>query len=243
MAFARLIQSISSRIMDGCHTLTRRAKCVLPSRFTAMRSKRGAPYFGIGNALVSISSLIVLCSLLVTVGCSSKDEPNAATPSDSSATAQNDSTEKSANAHASATDTNDAAADTLDVTIKGETFHLELALDEASRFQGLSDRPEIPVNGGMLFVFKSAQPREFVMRRCLVPINIAFLDSEGKVVWMHAMQVESDPDTPEYRLKRYDSHYPAQFAIELRDGSLRRLGLQQGDHIELPLEDLKARVR
>jgi uncharacterized membrane protein (UPF0127 family) len=60
---------------------------------------------------------------------------------------------------------------------------------------------------------------------------------------MHAMQVESEPNTPEYRLKRYSSHYPAQFAIELKEGTIRRLGLAQGDRIDLPLEVLKGRVR
>ncbi len=129
------------------------------------------------------------------------------------------------------------------LTIKGETFTLELALDDASRLQGLSDRPMIADDGGMLFVFPREEQREFVMRRCLVPIDIAFLNARGEVVWMHAMQVERDPDMPEHRLKRYSSHYPAQFAIELKEGSLRRLGLAQGDRIDLPLDALKGRVR
>lgn len=131
----------------------------------------------------------------------------------------------------------------LPVTILDEVFNLELALDDATRLQGLSDRADIAEDGGMLFVFPEAELRQFVMRRCLVPIDIAFLDVEGGVVWMHAMQVESDPDIPEYQLKRYDSHYPAQFAVELRAGTIRRLGLKQGDRVDLPLEDLKHRVR
>lgn len=133
--------------------------------------------------------------------------------------------------------------DVLTVTIKDHVFNLELALDDDSRFQGLSDRAEIAEDGGMLFVFPKAEHRQFVMRRCLVPIDIAYLDAEGNVVWMHAMQVETDPNTPEHRLKRYDSHYPTQFAIELREGTIRRIGLNQGDHVELPIEDLKGRVR
>jgi uncharacterized protein len=137
-----------------------------------------------------------------------------------------------------------AASDTHQaVTIKGETFNLELALDDETRVQGLSDRAEIEPDGGMLFVFTEEQRRAFVMRRCLVPIDIAFLDAQGEVIWMHAMQVEPDPDVPDNRLKPYDSHYPVQFAIELRDGTLTRLGLRQGDRIDLPLEDLKARAR
>lgn len=127
----------------------------------------------------------------------------------------------------------------LEVTIKGETFNLELALDEETRIQGLSDRPEIQADGGMLFAFTDEKIRAFVMRRCLVPIDIAYLDARGEVVWMYAMQVESDPDAPDYQLKPYNSNYPAQFAIEVKDGTLRRLGLSQGDRIDLPLDDLK----
>jgi uncharacterized membrane protein (UPF0127 family) len=129
------------------------------------------------------------------------------------------------------------------VTIKGETFNLELALDDDTRLQGLSDRTEIAADGGMLFVFTDEARRQFVMRRCLVPIDLAYLDAQGEIVWMHAMQVEDDPDKQENLLKRYNSHHPAQFAVEVRDGSLRRLGLRQGDRIELPLEELKGRAR
>jgi len=137
----------------------------------------------------------------------------------------------------------DDAGNVIEVAIKGQVFKLELALDDATRFQGLSDREDIPEDGGMLFVFPDAQVRHFVMRRCLVPIDIAFLDTKGEVVWMHAMQVEPDPEAPDYRLKHYSSHYPAQFAIEFREGTIRRLGLKQGDRIDLPLDSLKKRAQ
>jgi uncharacterized protein len=133
--------------------------------------------------------------------------------------------------------------DVLSVTIKGEAFELELALDDETRLQGLSDRPSIADNGGMLFGFSDEQNRAFVMRRCLVPIDIAFLNADGEVIWMHAMQVEDEPDVPDNRLKPYISHYPAQFAIELKEGTIRRLGLSQGDRIDLPLDELKRRVQ
>lgn len=165
--------------------------------------------------------------LALAPGCSESEPP----PAQSTAEISSDTT------------ASESREDVLDVTIKDETFTLELAMDDDTRLQGLSDRPEIDEHGGMLFVFPDEARREFVMRRCLVPIDIAYLNARGEVVWMHAMQVESDPNVPEYRLKRYDSHYPAQFAIELRDGSLRRLGLKQGDRIDLPLEDLKSRAR
>jgi hypothetical protein len=37
-----------------------------------------------------------------------------------------------------------------DVTLDGKTYKLELALDDATRFHGLSDRTEIAADGGML---------------------------------------------------------------------------------------------
>jgi uncharacterized membrane protein (UPF0127 family) len=83
-----------------------------------------------------------------------------------------------------------AAPETAWVEIAGQLFELELALDGAERFRGLSDRPRIPRNGGMLFVYPRARPRAMVMRRCPVPIDAAFVDGEGRVVAIRAMEVE-----------------------------------------------------
>ena len=79
------------------------------------------------------------------------------------------------------------------------------------------------------------------MRRCLVPIDIVFLDAGGRVVAMHEMEVEPY-DTPSAELTPYPSRYPAQFAIEVRGGWLDRLDVELGDRVELPREALKARA-
>ena len=127
------------------------------------------------------------------------------------------------------------------VELGGETFYLEVANANAERFQGLSDRASIAEDGGMLFVFpdRKAGVQTFVMRDCLVPIDIAFLDEEGRVVRTHAMRVES-ANTPEMFLQRYSSGSRAQFAIEVAGGTLKRVGLERGDVVSLPLARLKA---
>ena len=135
--------------------------------------------------------------------------------------------------------------ESLDLTLNGQVFRLELALNHAQRYQGLSDRRSIGEDRGMLFVHRSAQVLQFVMRRCHVPIDLIYLDEHGRIVAMHAMPVVQpiggnrwyDPRTS------YSSHKYAQFAIELRGGTLPTLGLQVGDIIDLPLEALKARAR
>src|ERR1041385_5543414 len=67
-----------------------------------------------------------------------------------------------------------------DVNLDGKKFHLELALDDTTRFKGLSDRTDIPADGGMLFVFPRPVTTAFVMRDCPVPIDIIFLDGSGR---------------------------------------------------------------
>ncbi len=142
-----------------------------------------------------------------------------------------------------------AAPETAWVEIAGQLFELELALDGATRFRGLSDRPRIPRNGGMLFVHQRPRPRALVMRRCPVPIDAAFIDEAGRVVAIWAMQVES-PRAPsesaaayEARLPIYESGVPAQFVIEMAGGRLGELGLAVGDHLVFDTESLGQRAR
>ncbi len=135
---------------------------------------------------------------------------------------------------------------TEQVIITGELFHLEVASDDSTRVKGLMGRTEIAANGGMLFIFPTTQVRQFWMGYCLVDIDIMFLDSQGRVTVIHTMKVEdprreneSELDYSD-RLADYPSVYATQFAIELRAGSIERLGVNVDDKIELDLARLKA---
>ncbi|MEL6396496.1 MAG: DUF192 domain-containing protein [Planctomycetota bacterium] len=151
----------------------------------------------------------------------------------------------------------------VEVPIKGETFRLELAADDSKRVPGLGGRESIEADGGMLFAFREPAVMSFLMRDCLVAIDIAYLDSRGRVLKMYTMPAEpprgegegepgwlaTDPDlTPaqraqaavyEARLPKYTSRYDAQFVIELRKGTLERLRVREGDQIALDWEALK----
>jgi uncharacterized membrane protein (UPF0127 family) len=123
----------------------------------------------------------------------------------------------------------------VSVALAGARWHLELAADPARRHLGMGKRSRIPEGTGILFSFLRAEPRAFVMRDCLVPIDIAYLDAEGRVVAIHTMAVEpprradeSDIDYEE-RLPGYISGAPAQFAVEVAGGSFAALGLGVGD--------------
>ncbi len=134
------------------------------------------------------------------------------------------------------------------VTIKigDEQFTMELVNDDAGRIHGLKGVTEISPTGGMIFIFPNSQLRSFWMPDCLVDIDVMFLDPQGRVTALHTMRVEppqrADEARPAYegRLPLYSSRFPAQFAIEVRAGTLKRLGVEVNSKVPLDLTRLKA---
>ena len=140
-------------------------------------------------------------------------------------------------------------AETLRVAIGGEPFDLELALDAPARQRGLGGRDHVAPRGGMLFAFPRSHELRFVMRDCTVPIDIAFLDAEGRVVAVHEMRPEAprgegeSAAAYELRLPTYSSVFPARFAIETAGGRLAELGVVVGQRIEFDRDALLRRAR
>ena len=135
---------------------------------------------------------------------------------------------------------------TTTVTIGGKPFTLELALENAKRFKGLSGRTSIPADGGMLFVFPYAVQQSFVMRDCPVDIDIIYLDPTMKITAWHEMKagpVRTEQEkllditgmNREYeeKLTKYSSKFAAQYVIELKGGTIASMELKEGQKIEL----------
>ncbi|MGI9013812.1 MAG: DUF192 domain-containing protein [Phycisphaerales bacterium] len=125
-----------------------------------------------------------------------------------------------------------------------ETFKLEIAADDVARSLGLSARDELADDGGMIFIYPRADDRSFWMYNCLMDIEIIFIDPLGRVTATHEMpaeplraRYESETDYGN-RLKRYPSRRMAQFAIEVKPGTLKRLNIQPGDKIRADWEKL-----
>lgn len=146
------------------------------------------------------------------------------------------------------------------VSLGGRDFTLELAVDDPTRFRGLGGRESLPEYGGMLFVFPEPRVQRFLMRDCVIDLDIIFLDSDGRIVAMHHMPAEEPirPDetrtrevapgrqvmgTYEERLKTFSSRFNARYVIEIRGGMLESLDLQTGQQVDLDTEKLQALVR
>lgn len=162
-------------------------------------------------------AVFVLCSalLLGLVACGNRGEP--ADPPDTGSNAT-------------------TTPETIELTLKDQTFKLELALDEDSRLKGLSDRKTIAEDGGMLFVFPFPRQTQFVMRRCYVPIDLVFIDEDGYIDSLHAMEVIEPIGGA--RWKNPFSGYPSAgailYAIELKGGKIEELGLKRSEKLHLP---------
>ena len=117
------------------------------------------------------------------------------------------------------------------VIINGETWYVDLATTPDERARGLSGRARLSEDVGMLFIYPSPRVLEFCMRGCLVPLDIAFIDADFRIVKIHTMQVEPDLAGHATRMRRvsYSSVRPARYALEVAGGSLRRAGVRVGD--------------
>ena len=113
------------------------------------------------------------------------------------------------------------------VTINGRRWDVELATTPEKRFLGMSGRQDVSPGAGMLFIFRDSQPRVFVMRGCLVPLDIAFIDEGLRIVAIHTMAVEPD----RVGRKKYRSGKPAMYALEVAAGALGQAGVTVGDTV------------
>jgi uncharacterized protein len=114
------------------------------------------------------------------------------------------------------------------VTIRGQTWKVEIADTTALRYQGLSDRSSVPEGTGMLFVYPGEKHLSFCMRNCLAPLDIAFLDAGGRVVAVWTMHMEPRGRESE----SYPSMEPAQYALEVAGGALGKAGVARGDRAQ-----------
>jgi uncharacterized protein len=110
---------------------------------------------------------------------------------------------------------------------------LEVAADPAARERGLMGRERLPAGTGMVFLFPADVQGAFWMKDTLVPLSIAFVAADGRVVGVREMvPCRADP------CPLYQPAVPYRYAVELPAGAFRAAGLDAGDRLlpEAPQE-------
>ena len=106
---------------------------------------------------------------------------------------------------------------------------VEIADDDAERARGLMERTELAEDAGMLFVFERERTLSFWMRNTLIPLSIAYIDAEGRIVDIEDMEPLDDQT-------KHPSAEPAQYALEVNQGFFDERGIEVGDTVEVPAE-------
>lgn len=125
----------------------------------------------------------------------------------------------------SATET--VSIDTADEA--GVRVRIEVADDADEMARGLMGRTALAENAGMLFAYPEERALSFWMRDTLIPLSIAFIDSEGRIVDIQDMKALDD-EPP-----HYESAEPAQYALEVNEGFFDERGVEVGDRARLPV--------
>ncbi|MGE5608651.1 MAG: DUF192 domain-containing protein [Bacillota bacterium] len=115
---------------------------------------------------------------------------------------------------------------TVQMQIGQKRFTLEVADTDSSRQYGLMRRDSMPPDHGMLFVFADERPLSFWMKNTRLPLDILYVDAQGRVVSIHQMKP--------YDLSTTSSDGPAQYAIELNKGAAASAGVKAGDQLTIP---------
>jgi uncharacterized protein len=106
------------------------------------------------------------------------------------------------------------------------TVRLEIAADPAARARGLMGRREVPEGTGMVFLYPEDVAEAFWMKNTLVPLSIAFVAADGRVVSVAEMTpCEADP------CPSYAPAGPYRYAVELGAGAFPAAGVGKGANV------------
>ena len=111
----------------------------------------------------------------------------------------------------------------MELTAGFYRIEAEVAATQKNRMQGLMHRRSMPPNAGMVFVFTQEERHCMWMRNTFLPLSVAFLDAEGRILNIEDMEPQTE-----------DNHCaaaPAHFALEMNRGWFADKGIKPGQRI------------
>jgi len=113
---------------------------------------------------------------------------------------------------------------TRKLVVNGQALTVEVASTPQARETGLMNRFSLQHDNGMLFIFEAPQPLAFWMKDTYVPLSIAFVDRNGRILNIEDMRPKDE--------STHWSKGPALYAIEMRQGWFASKGIGAGDVVE-----------
>lgn len=120
----------------------------------------------------------------------------------------------------------------VDIDVKGNTIHAWVMDDDSKQQEGmmfLTDK-DVKADEGMLFAFDKPQlkadERGFWMHNTLIPLDIVYLSPKGQVLNIAHGKIQDDTTLP--------AAGDFQYVLEVKAGTMAKLGLKAGDTVPIP---------
>lgn len=120
----------------------------------------------------------------------------------------------------------DIAFGSRSISVGDKEVRVELALTPAQMARGLQRRRSLPPDEGMLFIYSQPVRSEFWMKDTLIPLSIAFIDGEGRILDIQEM-------VPDDGSRRYRCPLPYRYALEMNRGWFKKNGVRVGEKVNL----------
>lgn len=111
------------------------------------------------------------------------------------------------------------------ICVGGHALTVEIADEPGERATGLMNRDSLPEDHGMLFVFPRPDTLGFFMKDTTIPLDLAYLDADGVIFQIEAMEPLSE------EVVRSDGL--ALYALEVNRGWFAGHGVGVGDTARL----------
>ncbi|MBK7590399.1 MAG: DUF192 domain-containing protein [Betaproteobacteria bacterium] len=110
------------------------------------------------------------------------------------------------------------------LAIGGHKLVAEVATTPEQRSTGLMHRFSLRPDHGMLFVFERPERLSFWMRNTFIPLSIAFIGADGRIVNIEDMAPQTEAS--------HWSSGAALYALEMRKGWFAERGIRAGDVVQ-----------
>jgi len=115
----------------------------------------------------------------------------------------------------------------LPINVAGIELEVEVATTFEEHILGLMYRDKLEENDGMLFVFPREKVLSFWMKDTRIPLSIAFIQADGRIIQIESMKP--------YSLDTHVSKEKAKYALEMNEGWFKAHNVREGDTVKIPL--------
>jgi uncharacterized membrane protein (UPF0127 family) len=121
---------------------------------------------------------------------------------------------------------------TIRIEAPSAGLRLAVADTEKRRELGLMCVTALRADAGMIFVFSSGGDVEFWMKNTLVPLDMVWVEADGRVTTVAANVPASSLEESDDKVARRTGH--GRYVIELRAGDAARAGIVKGGRLTVP---------